>query len=632
MANFLLGLFKVLQQRNLPDHGIPEFLPWPDGEAETLVVFTHEWGGSGWSRQQMKRVLWGQASKREKREGDTDEIRSLPVPEKAPLGKVDLLVPVLVANPLSNQRPQEAAWSLQKRIHTTFMERAQAGRPYRSVVLVGYSAGSLVLRKAMVWGLGQIEDHTEKELAREYRWRWALDETGTRLGGTIGRIVLIAGINRGWSLQRRPGDMSLPLYLSYKILERVARLGLFGRFILALERGEPFVADLRLQWLRLAHRLGGLPPTFQLLGTVDDIVSRDDNKDVLALSNAHVLLVEGADHAGIMRLHETAHGPARRERLIEALTGHVELEDRITTDMDRAYGEAALRADRVTAEAASSADPAISMIVLPIHGIRANADWCNRFRRLLNQSLQKGAAYCPCRSYGHFSILRFLLIGRRKMVRWFVDLYTEAVAAVGDTAVPVHVVGHSNGTYLLARALLDYRTINVDHVALTGSVVQRHFPWSQLHDEGRLKRLRNKRAARDFIVGFFPGFYQQLSMGLPGVRTIFDIGNAGLRGFDDPPKGQDIERFYLDGGHGAGVEEANLPHLVDFILDRPEQPRQLAPRIPLWIDLFSNLAWAVWLLSLLAIMAIAYGLWTTSFNWLAIVLFAVLLVIIIATV
>jgi len=625
MADFLGGLFRAIFQTKLDTHGVPTLLVWPDGDAPTLVVFAHEWAGSGLSRWRLKRVLWGQPADRAVLAPAADEASLTPDGENLPLGPVDLLAPVIVKSIWDDTSPIESAWALQKAINHRVRERAEQGRPYEQVVLVGYSAGALVLRKAMVWGLGQLEDHPHPELGQEQQWRWALDDDGS-LGQRIRRVVLIAGINRGWSLEERPADMPVLKYLVYLLLRLIAKLPLIYGFILALERGAPFVADLRLQWLRLERRLGSLPPTIQLLGTVDDIVSPEDNKDVLALENAKVLSLDGADHRSVMHVHDTRY----RQRLIEALTpAEPDLQDRVATAMDRAEIERALRGESNAAPAEE--EFVVSMVVLPVHGIRANADWCIRLRRELQARAGGRVIFCPCRSYGHFSILRFLLFGRRRMVRWFVDLYTEAIAMVADPTVPVHVVAHSNGSYMVARSLLDYHTVTIDRLALAGSVLQRHFPWRRLYRQHRLGELRNERAARDLVVGFFPGFYQQIGALMPGALTFFDIGNAGLLGFDDPPLGQDVERFYLNGGHGAAVEPKNIPHLAGFLLGEPEQERKLELHIPWWISLFSNLAWLVWLT--IALMLVALGWWlATAIHPATLLLYAFLLIIIIATV
>lgn len=608
MANFLSGLLRAISSRELDPYGIPHFLPWPEGQAPTLVVFAHEWGGTGASRWRLKRTLWGQSGDKNELAISEDEGRLTPNLREAPLGPVDFLAPRYVHNPLSNADPKRVALEFQKAIHNQVKGREEAGNPYRSIVLVGYSAGSIILRKAMVWGLGQDQDHWDRELGQNWHWNWALTEDGAQMSGMISRIVLIAGINRGWSLESRPKDMSRSLYVAYKLLEFLARPGPFGRFILALERGEPFISNLRLQWLRLADRLGGLPTTIQLMGTIDDIVSRDDNRDVLALGDSHVLLVEYADHNGIMQLHDPKHGAYFRRRLDQALKGEIERDDIAETEAQRVRNGHLTSLETVTGMRSKQDEP-ISMIVLPVHGIRDNHDWCNHFRHKLQRSLTSGRALCPSTSYGHLSILRFLLFPtRRRVVRWFVDLYTESVASVGDPTIPVHFVGHSNGTYLLARAMLDYEAVVIDRAVLTGSVVRRNFPWNDLRNQNRIGYLRNERAATDLIVGVFPGFYQQLSNLLPGSHSILDIGNGGLWGFDDPPVGQDVERFYLDGGHGAGVREQNLQHLVDFVLDRPEKEREFVPQVPTWAKLLSNLAWLVWLVILGVIVALLTAL------------------------
>jgi hypothetical protein len=232
--------------------------------------------------------------------------------------------------------------------------------------------------------------------------------------------------------------------------------------------------------------------------------------------------------------------------------------------------------------------------VFLMHGIRDNADWCHAVRRRIVELDPR--AYCLVPSYGHFSLVQFLLFGaRRRNVRWFMDQYTETLAMVEAADGNTHFVGHSNGTYLLARALTDYATLRIGRVALAGSVVPRSFPWDRFQREGRIRALRNDRAAGDWIVGIFPGFYQLLAYWLPWARFFSDIGNGGLRGFDRSCGLDHHEVYYLPGGHGAGVAPANHASLARFVLGQPWEPPPTQLRPVGWVDWASNLSWIVWL-------------------------------------
>ena len=211
---------------------------------------------------------------------------------------------------------------------------------------------------------------------------------------------------------------------------------------------------------------------------------------------------------------------------------------------------------------------------------------------------------------------QFLLFGaRRKIVQWFMDEYTETLALVPEADGNTHFIGHSNGTYLLARGLTDYATLRVNRVALAGSVIPRAFPWDRFHREGRIQALRNDRAASDLVVGVFPGFYQLIAYWLPRWRYFADIGNGGLRGFDRSAGLDQCEHYYFPGGHGAAVRAQNHRSLAEFVL-RPTAwaaPTRLLGRPTAVTDWLSNLCWVVWLLLLGLLVVLApLGLWSWS--------------------
>src|SRR5262249_549856 len=71
---------------------------------------------------------------------------------------------------------------------------------YEGVILVGYSRGALLLRKAYVYGHGLIEDLETIPGETRAPMAWV---------DAVKRVVLLAGMNRGWSLRRRLPSMSI---------------------------------------------------------------------------------------------------------------------------------------------------------------------------------------------------------------------------------------------------------------------------------------------------------------------------------------------------------------------------------------------------------------------------------------
>ena len=182
----------------------------------------------------------------------------------------DLLVFDYDTSILSNASPYEIANAMERQIH-----EAHAKHPYDEIVLVGHSMGGMLLRKAFLWGNGLEED------------RWNLGQRGEREWvRQVSRFVSLATTNRGWSIDPCPNKMDFLTYISIWVGERLARLSQSGQLVLAVQRGAPFVADARVQWIALCrgnistHRK--LPQTIHLLGDRDDIVNKDDSMDLIA--------------------------------------------------------------------------------------------------------------------------------------------------------------------------------------------------------------------------------------------------------------------------------------------------------------------------------------------------------------
>ena len=140
------------------------------------------------------------------------------------------------------------------------------------------------------------------------------------------------------------------------------------------------------------------------------------------------------------------------------------------------------------------------------------------------------------------------------------DRYTECRATYPNA--DVLYVGHSNGTYLLARALRDYPGCRFKHVVLAGSVIPSSFPWQRYLQSKpeRIKAILNYVATADWVVAFFPKTWE--------ILRLQDIGGGGFDGFKTFRHGKlpVKEIHYVKGGHGAALDERNWDDIAGFVL------------------------------------------------------------------
>ena len=219
--------------------------------------------------------------------------------------KADVYIPGYPAGLFSNADPYEVADELEQAIN-----RLDQENHYQKITLVGFSIGSLLLRKAFLWGTGanSLRDRPSSAAGRS---EWT---------AKVERIVLLSGTNRGWSLDVRPRFMPPWKYWGSLLARTLAQISGTGRLVLQLRRGAPFVADLRVQWIRHARprtetEAWPTPLVVQLLGSVDDIVTRSDNEDTAAAKDFVFIPVVGTGHASILDLYGPNNGPIERERL-----------------------------------------------------------------------------------------------------------------------------------------------------------------------------------------------------------------------------------------------------------------------------------------------------------------------------
>lgn len=574
----------------------------PDGTHPDLVVIFH-----GLSRRAATRRAVREAA------------------EEAFDGKADIFMPRYRTGVFSGASPFDICAELGDAIHDLEQRHHMT---YERIHLIGCSMGGLFARKAFVWGCGETSDQPGygRDVVRpddpatlSFVRPWVMK---------VERIVLLAGVTRGWSVADRPPSQLRIVHWTNKLLRRVfpplpGLMSLFRSF----ERGEPFVANLRVQWIHVARNWSRLkdaimdhgsdtrtrdivlktaserpfPIVVQILGTADKLVHLDDHRDVAAGAGFIHLPIQGGNHSAAFDFSKPKTGAKARALFMAALSESKE--------------ELVIRARGVPT---FDVDPDVEHVIFAVHGIRDYGDWPVRFAEIVRERAADKAPLIAVEtpSYGFFPMLAFLLFRRRQArVRWLLDRYTEILAKYPNVR-DVSFVGHSNGTYLLASALETYSEFHVHRVAFAGSVVRRDFDWESPFREGRVHAIMNVVASNDLVVACLPRVFEY-----PLLRRINDVGSAGFTGFESSVTHADEVRF-VKGNHGIAVRE-HLEPIADYVLtgtrpapdrwvirsndaaDVPPEPlpANLVSSADRWAHRGSRFAWLLWSVGVVALIA-----------------------------
>jgi hypothetical protein len=412
---------------------------------------------------------------------------------------------------------------------------------YDRIIIIGHSCGALLARKVYLYACGENSDAPFELNGYETPRVWA---------GNIERVILFAGMNRGWIVNMY---LSFTMSLIWRIGTIIAYfLSIFRyhAFIMKLHKGAPFISQMRIQWLSMLnkHDKGekavGAAIVIQLLGTIDDLVSPDDNVDLITGSSFFYLEVPYSGHKTVLDLDDSKEGKARTIVFLQSL--NYNKEQLKALELDSYEQRRIVQNVKVTD------------VVFVIHGIRDAGYWTRKLAsRVQRLGKQKGRFFeTETSSYGYFPMLSFLLYPtRRKKVEWLMDQYTENLALYPNANFSF--VGHSNGTYLLARALEDYPACRFKNVVFAGSVVRSNYDWNNMIDKGRVGSITNLVASADWVVAIFPKAFQAVGWQ--------DLGSAGHDGFSVINTGIQVE--YLQGSHGVGVKEGLWDTIASYIVD-----------------------------------------------------------------
>ena len=492
----------------------------------------------------------------------------------------DVFAPMLpvARNRLTRVKAEVIVAELIDQIEAIVADRGGPG--YRSITFVGHSFGAVLARKIAIIAFGEQTDARGRRQA-PFEPEFQRFKSPRRWAPSIRRIVLLAGMNRGWSVS---SAMDWLTTTWWSVLQLVGETVFKGRAtIFAIRRGAPFLVQTRLQWLALMNPEYGRQPNLivvQLLGTQDDKVAPDDNVDYSVdqfggekQQRYFYLEVGQSNHDNVVMMSETGRAKdaaARSERrtmfLIALNAGAAELATLCITR------------EQMSDNLPPEPDLNVTDMVFVIHGIRDKGFWTQKIARTIKRHVEAEnratAAHGPPRkfeswteSYGYFAMLPFMLRPvRQRKVEWLMDNFAEARARFPRATF--HYVGHSNGTYLAAQALNDYPAASFGNIVFAGSVVRRDYDWLRLipepgnpnpPDTQRVNAVLNYVATRDWVVALFP-------KGVQWRRSI-NLGSAGHDGFDQAsPEGPVYQIDYIAGSHGAGHEEPNWETIAKFVV------------------------------------------------------------------
>jgi pimeloyl-ACP methyl ester carboxylesterase len=173
--------------------------------------------------------------------------------------------------------------------------REEAEGEYERFILVGHSFGGVIARKVAIIARGERPDAPFGPLLKDF-------EEPLPWADKIERIVLLAGMSRGWSPEVARNWMTATGWTLGSWMGELLAVFSAGRLrptISGIRQGAPFIVQTRLQWLALmkadervardraadaagSENAGLRDPRIlgvQLLGAADDLVAPDDSVD-----------------------------------------------------------------------------------------------------------------------------------------------------------------------------------------------------------------------------------------------------------------------------------------------------------------------------------------------------------------
>jgi hypothetical protein len=377
------------------------------------------------------------------------------------------------------------------------------------------------------------------------------------------RLCLLESTNRGYRPRR----------LWHKLLLIPTRAFNRARLARSVLVGAKFVVSLRLDWIRVFTAGRHAPPeTIQLMAAPHrrPIVLEDDSQDLLRSGNAEQRHAAGVNHFTIAEVNTPR--DAHFQQIKDALRGSIHVQ-------------------------AVKADPSVKLVVFIAHGIRDyGLDWMQKLEEEIKKLMAD--AVVLQNTYKYFSIHNFLRKShRQKKINDLVDAYVDHLILYPKADFAC--AGHSNGTYILGHALLDFSSLKFQRVFLAGSVLPQEFNWQKIGNNYQVAAIRNDMANADVPVGF-------LCAALQLSPFHKDLGVGGFLGFTNKPA---TIRYsftaWVKGGHGAAIQPGRLESIAKFLVsESPAQADHPVNEIDRKLRFFSKYAGFFGLLIILLVLAI----------------------------
>lgn len=486
----------------------------------------------------------------------------------------DIWTPQLPLGPWNFDDPEVVAEELVLRLH-----QLNQVRNYQQITLVGHSSGAVFARKLWVLAHGAQFDGTA-ERQRFATWP-----------SRINRIVLLAGMNRGWSVDSAMGVLTRIQFTAGAMLGHLISAFSYGHLeptVFGFRRGAPFLTRMRLQWLEVERtikfRAEALPITVQVVGTKDDLVAPTDHIDRASGKSFHYVEIVEAEHANIIKVDHSlldkssSNGcgdpdgsvqMAHAVRVCLALIGFREMIEDIQIDPSavQQLARETLIDDRLPLQA----ETGITDTVFVVHGIRDPGYWARRIAILLAErtkdidDARKFEAFAD--SYGYFPMVPFITPwARRTKVEWMLDLLVTRLSK--EPNARLHYVGHSNGTYLLGMILkvLPMRQLRFERVVTAGSVLPSSYEWPITTHGAGVGCVANYVATADWVVAIFP-------YGISVYELVGELGAAGHKGFGGradvggvSPGSLGVWNVrWVQGSHAAALQQRRWDEIVRFV-------------------------------------------------------------------
>ena len=423
----------------------------------------------------------------------------------------------------SNADPNEISAQIGGLIAAQYARKFKAtGNNYEKITLIGHSVGALWLRKAVLnasagFGIDR-PGLTNKVATHDAQWRTKLD-----------RIIMLSGINGGFDRRH-----NVWVNIGTFALEFMG----IGKLALAMERGQPFVETLRLEWMRLTRTpfAAKAPFSVQLVGDADWVIPSDNDIDLEAQigtqsNNNHCVIdVGGASHLSIldMALIEDADLLLQSRRayiFVDALTlSHKQLQIRslkpLATDVD-AERQRRSKIKRVIFVYDDNKNPDMWIETIPF-----------AVKRVLGERDDIEVSRESPAPLSRFSFLLNYFGRREAALRWWNAKHTQLKSDFPNATISVIAI--ENGTWIIGQSLQENRAMQLQTVFLSGSILPRGFDWDRIVKEGRLGIVCNTLANQNIFAAVIGGFFQWLNANIPLVNgtRILSLGDSGIIGFN----------------------------------------------------------------------------------------------------